>query len=52
MQAESAKELDCCKCLGTHLPPPFVVLETEGHLTVLQRDQTMIGDGDAVGITS
>ena len=52
MQAESAKELDCLKCLGAQLAPPFVVLKTEGHLTVLQRDQTMVGDGDAVGIAS
>jgi hypothetical protein len=50
MQAEASQEFHCVESLSAQFALSLMILETEGDLTVLEGNQTVIRDGDAVGI--
>jgi len=52
VQAISTQEFDGLKRVSAQLAAPLVVLEAEGHLAVLQSNEVVVGDGDAVRVAS
>ena len=52
MDEESSQELICGDGHDLLLAARSVVLPAEGDAILLERDETMVGDGDAMGVTS
>ena len=52
MQAEAAQEFHRVEGLGAQLTSSLMIFEAEGYLAVLEGNQTVVRDGDAVGVAS
>jgi len=52
MQQEAAQELICSKSHELLLATMSVVLPAKGDAIVVESDETMVGDGDAVSVAS
>ena len=52
MQAEAAQEFHRVEGLGAQLASSLMIFEAEGDVSVLQSHQTVVRDGDAVGVAS
>jgi hypothetical protein len=50
MQAEAAQEFHRVEGLGAQLASSFVVFEAEADLAVLESEQRVVGDSNAVGV--
>ena len=50
VKQKSSQEFRCLQSLSAQLAPLLMVFEAEGHLTVLQSNQAVVGDGDAVSV--
>ena len=50
VEQEAADELACFQCHGAIALPPIatIILVSEGHAGLVERDQAAVGDGDAV----